>query len=54
MDYPGDSQFKHGSLPNIMPAIPPREVNIIECHSSLSFMKMMANEETPIPENETS
>ncbi len=35
-----------------MPAIPPSEVKMIECHSNLSFIKMMAKEDTPIPLND--
>ena len=29
--------------------VPPSEVKMMECHSNRSFMKTMANEETPIP-----
>jgi hypothetical protein len=35
----------------MIPVIPPSEVKMMECHSSFSFMKMMANDETPIPAN---
>jgi hypothetical protein len=39
----------HRNSPKMMPAIPPSEVKMIECHSNLSFIKMMAKEDTPIP-----
>ena len=36
-------------LPKMTPIVPPSEVKMMECHSNRSFMKTMANEETPIP-----
>ena len=42
-------EIRNKALPKIIPTIPPSEVKMIECHSNLSFMKIIANEETPIP-----
>ncbi len=40
--------------PKMIPTIPPIDVKMMECHSSLSFMKKMANEDTPMPVNKFS